>query len=182
MTPSEFTVTFSRDARALDYDDPQGHLVFTFDLGSAGNKSICLEHFSSQTQRVPRYRLAFERTKEFLESCGYQVEVYGAFAPAPTTTAPDVTARIAAELASHELPRDFASDIRARLVTPTRSEFKLRPENTVWDMWLVFQEPVHGLRIVFDEHSKQFGVAEQDVFLGFYGTFIQTLDAISNVA
>jgi hypothetical protein len=44
------------------------------------------------------------------------------------------------------------------------------------------EEPRHGLRVVFDEHSKQFGVAQRDIFEGFYGTFIQTLDAVSKVA
>ena len=178
----KFNVTFGAAARTLQYKDEQGELVFTFDLGSAGNKSVSLEHYSPQTQRVPRYQVAFERTKQFLESCGYQVEVAGDFAAPPSTTASDITALIQSELATHELPGTFPSDIRSCLLTPTRSEFRLHPENTVWDMWLVFEEPVHRLRIVFDEHSKQFGVAERDVFHGFYGTFIQTLDAISNVA
>jgi hypothetical protein len=182
MSPNEFTTKFGKVARTLEYEDPQGHLVFTFDLGSGGDKSLCLEHFTPQSQRVPRYRVAFERAKEYLESCGYQVEIFGAFAPAPSMSASDVTKLIQAELSHHKLPETYGSSLAGCLSEPRRSEFRLHPENTIWDMWLVFEEPVHGFRIVFDEHSKQFGVAKHDVFLGFYGTFLQTLDALSKTS
>ncbi len=76
-TPNEFTVRFGKYARTLDYDDPHGHILFTFDIGSKGNKSLCLEHHAPQTSRSQQYGIAFERTKKYLESCGYEVEVYG---------------------------------------------------------------------------------------------------------
>ncbi len=182
MPSNEYTLKFGRVARTLEYDDPQGHIVFTFDLGQGGDKSLCLEHYLPQNQRVPRYRIAFARAKEYLESCGYSVEVYGALASTLPTNASDITKFIQTDLASHALPENLGLDVEDCLVAPTRSEFRLHTENTTWDMWLVFEEPIHGLRIVFDEHSKQFGVAERDNFLGFYGTFIQTLDALSKGA
>lgn len=182
MPLNQFSVKFGRVARTLEYADAQGQLVFTFNFGSGEAKSLALEHYSPQTQQVSRYRLAFERTKQFLESGGYGVEVHGDFAVPQTMTASDVTALIQAELASHMLPDTFPFASRSCLLTPTRSEFRLHHGSAVWDLWLVFEEPVHKLRIVFDEHSKQFGVAERNIFHGFHGSFIQTVDAISKVA
>ena len=68
---------FGSIARTLEYDDPHGHLLFTFDAGSRGAKSLCLEHHAPQKPRPPQYDIAFQRTKEYLESCGYQVETFG---------------------------------------------------------------------------------------------------------
>jgi hypothetical protein len=76
-TSNEFTVRFGKHARTLNYDDPHDHFLFTFDIGSKGNKSLCLEHHAPQAPRRPRYGIAFERTKKYLESCGYEVEIYG---------------------------------------------------------------------------------------------------------
>jgi hypothetical protein len=179
MAKDDFTVKFGNLARTVEYDDTDGHIVFTFDLGSAGAKSVCLEHFSPRRQRVPRYHVAFNRVKDFLESSGYQIEIYGDFASLPSMEASDITNRIQTEIASNKLPKNSRIPIGECLISPTRSEFKLYPENTIWDMWLVLEEPIHGLRIVFDEYTKKFGVAKQDVFLGFEGTFLQTLDAVS---
>ena len=76
-SPNDFAVRFGKIARTLEYDDAHGRIVFTFDLGSQGNKSLCLEHHAPKTPRAQQYDLAFERTKQFLESHGYQVETYG---------------------------------------------------------------------------------------------------------
>jgi hypothetical protein len=82
----DFTVKFGKYARTLEYEDAEGCIRFTFDAGSkfdfknpsgAGKDSLCLEHHGSSTPRTARYVLAFERTKQFLESCGYDVEIYG---------------------------------------------------------------------------------------------------------
>ncbi|MBI3415616.1 MAG: hypothetical protein HY043_09910 [Verrucomicrobia bacterium] len=76
-TSDHFTVKLGKLARTIDYDDPHGHILFTFDAGSKGNTSLCLEHHAPQTSRTPRYAIAFERAKQYLESCGYEVEIYG---------------------------------------------------------------------------------------------------------
>ena len=47
------------------------------DAGSGDNSSICLEHHPADWPRGGRYELAFRSAKEFLESCGYEVEVDG---------------------------------------------------------------------------------------------------------
>ena len=53
-------------------------------------------------------------------------------------------------------------------------------------MWLVLEENPRtrgGYKIVFDEQRREFGLATReqsgrDVLLGFYGTFMETLDAM----
>ena len=47
-------------------------------MGAKGEKSICLEHHPSKWPRGPRYDLAFQRAKQFLESKGFDVEIYDA--------------------------------------------------------------------------------------------------------
>lgn len=76
-TSNDFTVRFGKCARTIDYVDQYGHILFTFDIGSKGKKSLCLEHHAPQAPRSPQYGVAFERTKKYLESCGYEVETYG---------------------------------------------------------------------------------------------------------
>jgi hypothetical protein len=74
----DFKVRFSTTvARVVEYSDVGGTLEFTLDGGSKGDKSVCLEHHPSTGPRDERYRIAFGRTKEFLESCGFEVEIYG---------------------------------------------------------------------------------------------------------
>ena len=55
-------------------------------------------------------------------------------------------------------------------------------KNRMLDLWLVLEEhpQTHdGYKIVFDESSRQYGLASSgDVFVGYYGTFIETLDAM----
>ncbi len=74
---NEFTVRFGKAGRTLEYDDRHGHILFTIDTGSKGNKSLCLEHHAPRTPRSPQYNIAFERAKKYLEACGYEVEIYG---------------------------------------------------------------------------------------------------------
>ena len=73
---SNFSIKFGRIARTIEYDDGNMQLVFTFDFGDAG-KRVVLEHFSSDKQRPVQYSIAFQRTKEYLASCGYHVGVHG---------------------------------------------------------------------------------------------------------
>jgi len=73
----DFTVKFGRIARTLEYEDSHERIIFTFDGSPKSPKWLTLEHHASKTPRGPRYGIAFERTKRYLESCGYQVEIYG---------------------------------------------------------------------------------------------------------
>jgi hypothetical protein len=76
--PADFMVRFStKVARLLECDDAAGRIEFTVDAGSKGDRSVCLEHHPFVSTRGPRYDLAFRRAKEYLQSCGYEVEIYG---------------------------------------------------------------------------------------------------------
>jgi hypothetical protein len=74
---NQFTVKFGKIARTLECDDADGRILFTFDLGSKGGKSLCLEHHPLDRPRSTRYDLAFQQAKQYLEACGYEVEIYG---------------------------------------------------------------------------------------------------------
>jgi hypothetical protein len=72
-----FTVKFGKIARTLDYTDNAGSLMFTFDIaGKDPGAALVLEHWAKATPRDSRYAVAFQRTKEFLESRGYVVEIW----------------------------------------------------------------------------------------------------------
>jgi hypothetical protein len=74
----DFTVKFSPKARVLEYDDPAGKIEFTFDFLSPNNiKCLVIDHYPPGMLRPPNYDDAYKRSKQYLESCGYQVEVLG---------------------------------------------------------------------------------------------------------
>jgi hypothetical protein len=73
-----FAVRFSPNVgRVLECTDSEGTVEFTVDAGADGDSSVCLEHHPLNWPRGDRYVLAFRSAKEFLESRGYKVEVYG---------------------------------------------------------------------------------------------------------
>jgi hypothetical protein len=67
----------SKVAWTLECDAPGGTIQFTLDIGSNGNKSICLEHHPRGWARSADYSAAFAAARQYLVSCGYEVEVYG---------------------------------------------------------------------------------------------------------
>jgi hypothetical protein len=73
----DFKVKLGHVARTLECEDSNGCILFTFDIGSNGDKSICLEHHSLDSQRGPRYDAAFHAAKRHMESRGFTVEIYG---------------------------------------------------------------------------------------------------------
>lgn len=105
-------------------------------------------------------------------------------------TPQDVKAIIAAELRG-DLSRTnlHGVDLQRCLVEPRRVAcINTFPE--VWDgelidLWVVLEEApgtAKGYLIVFDEESREFGLAHRSgsapVFLGIYGTFIDTFDGM----
>ena len=71
-------VKFGRIGRTLEYEDAEGVLEFTFDIGSH-DKAFELGRGAILKGKVvhsPRVASAFECVKRFLESCGYEVEPY----------------------------------------------------------------------------------------------------------
>jgi hypothetical protein len=95
----EFDVKFGTVARTLEYRDSAGEITFTFDFGddqqSLGTQTVVLEHHRPQDQGSLRYRTAYQRTGEFLGSCGYTVN-YGDFAPTPSITSAGITEQLKA--------------------------------------------------------------------------------------
>ena len=76
-TSTDFKVRFNGDvAGVLECEDATGTIEFTLDAGSKGDRSICLQHHPASAPRGRRYELAFVKAKQFLESCGYEVETY----------------------------------------------------------------------------------------------------------
>jgi hypothetical protein len=73
--PDWFRVKFGKYARTVEYDDREVHILFTFDID--GPHSIILEHHAPSMPRHPRYAIAFERVKQFLEKPGTDVQIYG---------------------------------------------------------------------------------------------------------
>jgi hypothetical protein len=78
-------------------------------------------------------------------------------------------------------------NLRACLVAPQqRTYFDPMDDARKFDLWRVLEEhpDTHaGYEIVFDERDRSFGLATtdqhgRDVFLGSYGTFMETLDAM----
>jgi hypothetical protein len=67
----------SKVARVLECEAPGGTIQFTLDSGSNGDRSICLEHHPRDWARSNDYSAAFQAAREYLVSCGYEVEVYG---------------------------------------------------------------------------------------------------------
>ena len=77
-------------------------------------------------------------------------------------------------------------DLRKSLVDPIRQEYLSWDRHRV-DLWLVIEEdPIkrNRYKIVFDSRNGKFGLAtssvsdEKDIFLGYYGSFIQTFKAM----
>ena len=79
----EYVVAFNPEiAWTISYDDSLGRLVFVFEAGEEP-KTVTLDRTPLENNRVlvaqdaatrRRVDLAIERTKTFLEACGYNVE------------------------------------------------------------------------------------------------------------
>lgn len=73
--PQDYTVILGAIGETVIYEDPVGPMIFTFRAGKEGDKSISLEHQGADEPLPVRYDIAFERTKQYLESLGYKVDV-----------------------------------------------------------------------------------------------------------
>jgi hypothetical protein len=181
MRGDKYDVKFGATARTLEYRDSTGEIRFSFDFDgdqqSPKSQHMVLEHHRPQDQGSSRYRIAYQRTGEFLASRGYTV-TYRAFAPIPSITSADITEQLTRELATLSPPNTFCFDPFESLIPPAKTEF-LGPEK--WSLWVVLMEPATKLLIVFDEHSNQFGIAKDQAFFGFHGTFVQTLADLSKM-
>jgi hypothetical protein len=174
---AEFTVEFANTARVLEYRDAAGVFQFTFDIPPK-DKALTLEHHSARKTRTRNYDVAFARTREFLESCGYQVtEAGAACSPEPLTTE-----EVVALMRTGTVPPPPRA---VNFVPPTWMAFQDDMGGDEWMLWIVAeaQADEHGaLRVVLDHQTKQFGLAtRQNVFLGFWGSLEQTFNALASI-
>src|SRR5262245_14295045 len=81
------------------------------------------------------------------------------------------------------------TDLRRCLIEPRkhrcRNTFPKMDEGRPLDLWIVLEEfprEKRGYLIVFDDQTQRFGLADWEesgpVFLGFHGTFINTLEGM----
>ena len=94
------------------------------------------------------------------------------------------------EIIEHEIAGNWSLsnahgvDLKRCLVVPTKQiyEDSFNQGETI-ELWLVLEEVPEdqsGYKIVFGEESRMFGLAtkgfrNEDVFLGYHGTFLETL-------
>ncbi len=100
----------------------------------------------------------------------------------------EITELISAEVGDDwSLSNNHGVDLKKCLVTPERRVYDDSfDEGRTVELWLVLEEsPADGAgyKIVFDEETRRFGLAVsskagRDVFIGFYGDFVETLEAM----
>jgi hypothetical protein len=181
-SPASFVVELKY--QALEYRDSTVHIAFGWEVHvNAKDKSCTLWHHAPHRRRGPGYDLAFERSKQLLESRGWRVEIGGVARLKPPITAEEVSWSIDSELAGAKPPIPKPVDF----LIPPRRVVMVSDNNKSdeWDLWVVL-ESRPGLhrshKIVFEEQSGQFGLATaQNIFVGFWGSFVQTLQALEAV-
>ena len=97
----------------------------------------------------------------------------------------DIKSKIARELTSHPV-QWYGAPLESCLVEPTRCPYEDGSnEGETIELWLVFEERPEtkdGYKIVYDDDMDQFGLATpgktKDVFLGYCGTFVSTLEGM----
>jgi hypothetical protein len=110
------------------------------------------------------------------------------FAPGANMSSSDVRDRVEQEIGSDwGRSNPHGIDLSRCLVHPERRHFcDSFNQNRTIDLWLVLEQDTkthEGYKIVFDEGNCKYGLAicgqeGCDVFIGYYGTFIETLDAM----
>jgi hypothetical protein len=105
-------------------------------------------------------------------------------------TPAEVRAIVEAEIGDDwERKNPHGVDLRTCVMTPRkvtcRNTFPKFNAGEPLEMWIVLEETPgknDGYLIVFDEQERKFGLADWDVdtpvFLGFHGTFLNTLDGM----
>ena len=102
--------------------------------------------------------------------------------------AEDVRAQIDREIAGDwDRHNPHGVDLLRCLVGPTKQRYEdSLHDGQHLDLWLVLEEdPASrgGYKIVYDEEKGMYGLAirsdkDEDVFIGYYGTFLETLDGM----
>jgi hypothetical protein len=101
--------------------------------------------------------------------------------------AEEVAALVKAEIGDQwEQSNAHGVDLRTCIVTPEKKSYTDGVGEKAYELWLVLEEDPKerkGYKIVFDHEQRLFGLATTqrngpDVFLGFYGTFLETLESM----
>ncbi len=71
-------------------------------------------------------------------------------------------------------------DFQASLVNPPKLQEFIDDHGNLWNLWLVLQEnqDPKGYQVFYDPEADQFGLAHEDVAFGWYGDFMETIDAM----
>lgn len=99
----------------------------------------------------------------------------------------DIKKIIADELSGRKTaPNWHGISLEKCLVEPSKQKYEDSfNKNEVVELWLVLEEcPENndGYKIVFDEEMNEFGLATPgkglDVFIGYYGSFLETIEGM----
>ena len=103
-------------------------------------------------------------------------------------TSEEVSRRVEAEIGDGwEIEYPHGVQLRRCLVTPRKERMRVGwDETSSIDLWVVLEaEPGErsGYIVAYDGVEEKFGLASQDaaghrVFLGYYGSFLETLEAM----
>ena len=96
-------------------------------------------------------------------------------------TAAELSALLESEIDGNwSLSNAHGVDLRRCLVEPQKRMYRDSMDGASrLQLWLVLEEDPashSGYEIVFDDQSMTFGLATGDLFLGLYGTFLETLE------
>ncbi len=103
-------------------------------------------------------------------------------------TPEEVSARVKHEIGENwQMSNAHGVDLRRCLVTPEKRQYEdISPGGETAELWLVLEEdPIlrKGYKIVYGESRDEYGLAMRDdkgndIFLGYYGGFLATLEAM----
>jgi hypothetical protein len=103
-------------------------------------------------------------------------------------TPEEVAIRVKRDIGENwEISNAHGVDLRRCLVTPEKRRYEdISPAGETVELWLVLEEdPIlrNGYKIVYGESRDEFGLAmrddkDNDIFLGYYGDFLTTFDAM----
>jgi hypothetical protein len=103
-------------------------------------------------------------------------------------TANEVREKVEREISGNwDRPNPHGVDLRRSVLTPELKDYEdSSHEGSQLALWLVLEEHPgtdSGYKIVYDDRRDQYGLAitgqhRRDVFIGYYGTFLETLYAM----
>ena len=94
--------------------------------------------------------------------------------------AEDIKKIIEDEISNNSLPDCYSDFFNESLVPPVKCEYTDSfNDGKMIKLWLVLEEKItegDGYKIVYNEDINEFGLAVSGVFIGYYGSFIDTVE------